>query len=60
LPRPKARVVKARSWSELPEILEPGVAYEVDGVIIEPRVEMSRAEARALARGVREMARREP
>ena len=26
----KTRVVRAKSWSELPEILEPGV-YEVDG-----------------------------
>ncbi len=56
----KPRVVKARSWSELPEILEPDVMYDVDGVIIRPRTRLAREEARAIARGVREMARKQP
>ena len=56
----KPRVVKARSWSELPEILEPDVMYDVDGVIIQPRTQLAREEARAIARGVKEMARKQP
>ena len=56
----KARIIRARSWSEIPEILEPGTRYEIDGVIIKPRVKMSKAEAKAIARGIKEMASREP
>lgn len=57
---PGARVVRVKSWSELPEVLEPGYSYDVDGVIIKPRVRLSREEARAIVAGVKEMTRREP
>ena len=56
----KPRVVKAESWNDLPEILEPGVVYDVDGVMIRPRTRLAREEARAIARGVKEMARKQP
>ncbi len=54
------KIVRARSWSELPEVLEPGRSYDVDGVVIKPRVRLSREEAKALAQGIKEMASREP
>ena len=53
------RVVRAGSWEELPEILEPGVVYDVDGVLIRPRVRLSRDEARGIALGVKKMASRQ-
>jgi len=56
----KPRVVKAESWSDLPEALEPGVMYDVDGVIIRPKTRLARDEASAIARGVKEMARKQP
>ena len=56
----EARVVKARTWDDLPEVLEPGVVYDVDGVMIRPRVRLSRDEARGIALGIREMAERQP
>ena len=54
------KTVKARSWSELPEVLEPGYSYDVDGVVIKPKVKLSREEAKALAQGIKEMASSEP
>lgn len=51
----KPRIIKARSWSELPDTLEPGVVYDVDGVMIKPRVKLSRDEARGIAQGIKEM-----
>ncbi|MEB2836653.1 MAG: hypothetical protein GSR80_001014 [Desulfurococcales archaeon] len=38
---PEARVVRVKSWSELPEVLEPGVYY-VDGRKYTIRVRVSR------------------
>jgi len=52
----KTRVVRAKSWEELPEILEPGTIYDVDGVMIKPMARLSRDEAKGIALGVREMA----
>ena len=53
----KLKVVRARSWSELPEVLEPGVYY-VNGVrhTIEARVrkeDLLKALRRASRKGVR-------
>jgi len=56
----KPRVVRAESWSELPEVLEPSVMYDVNGVIIRPKTRLARDEASAIARGVKEMARKQP
>ena len=56
----KPRVVRAESWSDLPEVLEPGVIYDVDGVIIRPKTRLARNEASAIARGVKEMAKKQP
>lgn len=46
----KPRIIKARSWSELPEVLEPGV-YIVDGRRLTVREPVGRDTLRrALAR----------
>lgn len=50
------RIIRVKSWKELPDTLTPGVIYEFDGVKIKPRLKMTREEARSLARGVKEMA----
>ena len=50
-----ARVVKARSWNELPEILEPG-EYHVDGVRITIREPVEKDEVMMFVRGVKRLA----
>ena len=56
----KARIIRVSGWSELPDVLEPGYSYDIDGVVIKPRVRLSREEAKALVQGIKEMASREP
>jgi len=51
------RVVRVKSWSELPETLEPGV-YEVDGARLEIREPLERDEARELVRLVKRVDRK--
>ena len=53
----KTRIVRARSWSELPEILEPGVYY-VNGRRYTIRVRVSKkAVVEAIRRAKRKGAR---
>ena len=53
----KTRVVRAKSWEELPEVLEPGV-YEVNGemfTIVEP---IERDIWRQIVKGIKRLHRR--
>ena len=51
----KTRIVRARSWSELPEILEPGVYY-VNGTKIVIRETVEKDEVMMFTRGVKKLA----
>jgi len=51
----KQGIFKAKTWKDLPETLEPGVAYDIDGVVIRPRERLTRDEAAALVRGIKQM-----
>lgn len=53
----RQRIVRARTWKDLPEVLEPGVIYDIDGVMIKPHERISREMAKELAAGVKEMVR---
>ena len=50
----KVRVVKVRSWRDLPEVLKPGV-YIVDGVRIKVYEEEDRDFIRMAVRGIKEL-----
>ena len=43
----KARVVRVRSWSELPDILEPG-EYVVDGATLRLKEPLEKEDAKEL------------
>ncbi len=51
----KARVVKVKSWNELPDILEPG-EYKIDGVILKVREPTEKEELMMFVRGVKKLA----
>ena len=52
-------MIKVKSWDELPEVLEPGVLYDVDCFIIRPRVRLPREDAKEIVEGIEEMAEKE-
>ena len=43
----KPRVVRVKSWSELPEVLEPG-EYVIDGVTLRLKEPLEKEDAREL------------
>ena len=51
----KARVIRARSWDELPEILPPGTYY-VGDVKVEIRERVSKEEAMMVVSGIKHFA----
>jgi len=53
----KAKSTRARTWEELPEILQPGTYY-VNGVKLEIREPITKEEARMAATGIKRLANR--
>ena len=43
----KPRVIRVKSWSELPDILEPGI-YKIDGATLKLKEPLDKDEAREL------------
>ena len=43
----KPRVTRVKSWSELPDILEPGI-YKIDGATLKLKEPLDKDEAREL------------
>ena len=44
---PKPRVVRVKSWSELPDTLEPGI-YKIDGATLKLKEPLDKDEAKEL------------
>ena len=51
----RAKVVRVKSWDELPDTLSPGVYY-VDGVKVEVRGRVPKEEVRMAVSGVKQFA----
>ena len=49
------KIVRVKSWDELPEVLEPG-EYKVNGVIIRVREPTEKEELMMFVRGVKKLA----
>ena len=43
----RPRIIRVRSWSELPEVLEPGI-YKIDGATLKLREPLEKSVAKEL------------